>query len=125
MGGYRSILAIAILIALAGCSKMLVTSYDTEGKITSTVEASQGGRGCMAASKNSEGFKMVVQQDGSSDWGIFRTLSRFGDAVVAFFTRTPGAKSDPDGPSDIAGCAGIFGTKGSAVLKTYELRPVQ
>ena len=103
-------LVICILLLALGCAGNTITVYDQDGKATAEFEQRFGGRGCIAATADGSGaVDVIVQQDGSTDWAGIRALPSLAQlALSAVFGSRGGDPVGFDGPSGIAGCAGLF-----------------
>lgn len=105
----RAILASLAALLGMGCAQSTVTMLDSSGDPI-TFKQGIGGRGCIAVSADLKGgVDVIIQQDGSSDWGGVRAIPVLVRAAITavFGNRDPEA-NNVEGPSDLQGCAGLF-----------------
>lgn len=99
-----------VLALVTACGTSGITVIDKAGNPI-TIEHRIGGRGCIAIDVGADGsVGSVLQQDATSDWAGIRVLPTI---VKMALTTVLGSRDTSDetgfsGPSDIAGCSGIF-----------------
>lgn len=122
-------LMIVCLVGLLGmgCALSGIEMIDGNGNPI-TIKHKIGGRGCIAVTTMAGEVDAIVQQDGSSDWSGIRVIPTLARTAMAVFFGRVGEKDPYTGPSDIQGCAGLFGSQmtgeeGETVV--YELLPTE
>jgi hypothetical protein len=116
----RMLILLAVL-ALAGCRSTSTITLIPADKQEPTIILEQGasGRNCIATRFDTKTgvLDFVIQQDGESDWGSLRAVTKIlpdmATTATSIFAGQPGGlgnMSDGDlkGPSGFSGCAGLF-----------------
>jgi len=106
----KAIAAVGLVALISlGCNSLSVTTY-TEGGEKIKVDASTGGRSCIAANVLPTGeIEVVTSEDASSDWLSLRILpATLQTALVTFFGSRASEPTGIEGPSAIGGCDSIF-----------------